>query len=464
MSTDDNTIVAVATPRGRAALGIVRLSGGEALRIVSECLDRPLKAGSFRRVESRLTLSRTAGFPVVLYVMLAGRSYTREDVVEIHAPGSPPLLAAILSEMRTRGARLAEPGEFTRRAFLNGRIDLAQAEAVMAIVRAGSETEERLALSALKGDLSRRVGAVRGELVHLMADIEAGLDFVEDEDIFVPPERQRRSIEGAAAALAQVLSTSAVRRLYREEAAAVLYGPANAGKSSIFNLLAGSPSAIVEDMPGTTRDFLEAAVDLEGVRFILVDTAGIRPPAELVEQIALEQSERAARDAQVVAFVVDASRVPDDTARRLYESARTLPHLAILNKCDLAQPRDIAAWRRFFSKGGPAQASTRHGVLELSAATGRGIDDLEAALAEMVLGGFVNLSGSRYLIDARQQTCLEHALAALERAGRMVETAAGDELTALEMRDAIEALGRVTGEDYFSDLLDEVFSRFCVGK
>lgn len=455
MSIGEDTIVAIATPRGRGALGIVRLSGTRAVEMASACLEEPLDAATYTRVEGRLKLRETAPFPVVLYVMLAPRSYTREDVVEIHAPGSPALLAAILREVTAKGARLAEAGEFTKRAFLNGRIDLAQAEAVMALIQAGSISEEKLALSALRGDFSKRVAVVRAGLVALMVDVEAGLDFVEEDVVFASSERQRQGVAEAAAALQDLLSASAARRVYREETVAVLYGPVNAGKSSIFNLLAGSHEAIVEDAPGTTRDFLEAVVEIEGVHFLLVDTAGIRPPAELVEQIAIERSESMAREAQVVAFVADASRPPDDKVRRLYEMAREMPHIAVLNKTDLATSAAVADWKRFFA---PAR------TIELSALSGAGLDDLEVALAETVLGGAVDLSGSRYLLEERQKRCLDDALEALARAARAVEGGEGDELAALEIRQAVEALGRVSGEDYVADLLDEVFSRFCIGK
>jgi len=453
--TEEDTIVATATPRGRSARGIVRLSGPQAVEIVSSCLERPLRAATYTRVEARLRLGGTGAFPVALYVMLAPRSYTREDVVEIHAPGSPPLLGAILSELTARGARPAEAGEFTRRAFMNGRIDLAQAEAVMALVRAGSEREERLALSALTGDFSREVAPLRRGLLRLLADVEAALDFVEDAMVFATPQRQRAEIERASHAIEELLRVSAARRVQREETVAVLYGPANAGKSSIFNLLAGSRSAIVEDAPGTTRDFLEAAVELEGVQFLLVDTAGIRPPAEFIEEIALERSESAVRGAQLVIFVADASSPPDEAARRLHDNVRSLPLIPVLNKCDRAAAPAVEAWKRIFA---PARA------IELSALTGGGLDELELAMAGEVLGGGVDLSGSRYLLEERQKGCLQDALEALSRAAQAVRDGQGDELAAFDLREAVTALGRVTGEDYLADLLDEVFSRFCVGK
>lgn len=458
---EEDTIVAVATPRGRGAVGIVRLSGPRALEIVGSCLSDEIHPRTFTRVDARLCLASTAPFPVVLYVMLAPRSYTREDVVEIHAPGSPALLAAMLAEMRRQGARLAEPGEFTRRAFLNGRVDLAQAEAVMALIRAGSDAEERLAVSALRGELSSVIRPVRERLVALAVDIEAGLDFVEEEVTFATPEAQRARIDSAAGAIARIIRESAMRRTYREETVAVLYGTVNAGKSSIFNCLVGSSAAIVEATPGTTRDFLEAEIEIEGAHFLLIDTAGVRGPAEIVEQIAVERSERIAREAQVLIFVVDSSQPLSDESVELYRRAEGLHHIVVLNKADLAREVTAEFWRG---------CSGAAAVIEVSAKTGVGVNDLELALAECVFGGggagggAVDLSEARFLLDERQHACLEKAAGALERAARALAAGAGDELVVLEVREAVEALGEVTGQDYVGDLLDEVFSRFCIGK
>lgn len=455
LQVKEDTIAAIATPRGKGARGIVRLSGPDALPVAESCLDRALPKAAYRLHNAAFRLPRTAPFPVSVYIMTAPRSYTREDVVEIHAPGAPPLLAAILDELRHSGARLAAPGEFTRRAFLNGRIDLAQAEAVLAVIRSASDAEEKLALSALRGDMRDHLRPVRRQLMELAVDIEAGLDFVEDDISFAPESRRQAGLRSAAAAIREILEHSYARTVFHEEVVAVLYGATNAGKSSIFNMLAGSPQAIVEPTPGTTRDFLEAAVEIEGAHFLLVDTAGVRTPAEVVEQIAVETSRRIAREAQIVLFVVDASLRPSPEVDALYRDVRRLPHLVLLNKSDKPSALSHDQWRRRF----PDAAA-----LEISAETGTGRDELELAMARQVHLGGVNLSGSRFLLVERQKACLGDAADALKRARDAVDREAGDEILSLEIRQACEALGNVTGESYLDDLLDEVFSRFCLGK
>jgi len=452
---EEDTIVAVATPAGRGARGIVRLSGPRAVEIVNGCLTEPIRRESYVRLERRLRLPGTAPFPVVVYVMRAPRSYTREDSVEVHAPGAPSLLSQILAGMRRRGARLAEPGEFTRRAFLNGRIDLAQAEAVLGIVRARNEAEDALSLSMLRGDLSGRVREARGELLRLAADVEAGLDFLDEEIDFAPPGRCKEVVERARERLSSILESSSSRRVFTEEVVTVLFGPANAGKSSVFNMLAGRREAIVEELPGTTRDFLEARVRLEGADFLLVDTAGVRPPAEVVEEIAVACAREVARRAQLVLFVVDASEEPGAGVPELYEESRHFRHVVVLNKLDRGLAVTAGEWRRRFGE---------ERVVEISAATGEGAGGPERALAECVFGGRVDLSGSRFLLEERQRASIEEALAALGRARSALEAGVGEELVSFEVREAAGALGRVTGEEYLEDLLDEVFSRFCVGK
>jgi tRNA modification GTPase len=458
-SKGEDTICAIASPRGQAIRGIVRLSGDHAAEVASKCLDRPVSKETFVMQAAEFALPDTGPFPVTVYVMRSPRSYTREDVVEIHAPGSPPLLAAIMAELCRHGARPAEPGEFTKRAFLNGRIDLAQAEAILALIRARSDDEERLALSALSGNLSDEVKAIRGRLMDLVVDMEAGLDFHEDEIVFATPERQREGIAEAANAVRALLDASAARSVYREEVLAVLYGPVNAGKSSLFNMLAGAEKAIVHQTPGTTRDTLEAAVKIGGVSFLLVDTAGVRPPAETIEEMAVARSKRFAREAEVTLFVIDASEPLSGQVAALYEDIRQRPHVVVLNKADLPLAVDRKAWLERFCDAR---------VVEVSAESGAGRLALEDALTEAVVGGQVDLSTMRFYLAGRQRRLLEEAFDALGRAGlaagNVAQTGGAEEIVALELREAVEALGRITGEDYVGDLLDEVFSRFCLGK
>ena len=453
--TCDDTIIAIASPQGGGARGIVRLSGPRAVEAASRILESPIPDGTYLVHETRLVLPDTAPFGVAVYVMRAPRSYTREDVIEIHAPGSPPLLAAILSSLAGPGVRLAQPGEFTRRAFLSGRIDLAQAEAVLSVIRAQNDNEERLALSALSGQVSSRVRAIRAKLVELSSDIEAGLDFVEDGVTFATRDKKRTEIAAAAQAVRAMLDEALSAHVFNEETLVVIYGPANAGKSSLFNALAGQEIAIVNETPGTTRDLLEKRVVLDGARFVVVDTAGVRPPAETIEQVAISRTRSFVREAQAVLFVVDASKPLSAGVEALYVDAAELPHVVVLNKADKGLVVDAAGWRRAHGAGA---------AIEASAATGAGLSEIQRALAGLVRRGAVDMSTGRFLFAARQAECLKCALEALSRASLAVEAGEPDEIVSLFARESVEALGRVTGEDYVEDLLDDVFSRFCLGK
>ncbi len=433
----------------------MRLSGPDAAAIVSRLVDEPPGEGTYVRLLRRIKLPDTGPFPVILYVMRAPRSYTREDVVEIHAPGSPPLLAAILAQTLRLGARQAEAGEFTKRAFLNGRIDLAQAEAVLAIIQSASVQEERMALSALTGHLGGEVKAIRDGLVSLAADIEAGLDFFEEDVTFAGPARQAEAVDSASRAVASLVEESTLRRTFREEVIVVIYGAANAGKSSLFNMLAGDDIAIVRDQPGTTRDILEAAAQIGGVHFLFVDTAGVRTAAEVIEKVAVERTRAFVREAHMVLFVVDASETPGSDVETLYEEMQGLTHIVVLNKADKGLAIDEEGWRERYGEGA---------VLEVSSKSGDGREALEAALVDFVRGGRVDMSTARFALAERQRRSLEEALDALGRAAEAIAAGAGDEFVSLEIKEAATCLGRITGEDYAEDLLDEVFSRFCLGK
>jgi tRNA modification GTPase len=383
------------------------------------------------------------------------RSYTREDVVEVHLPGAPPLVAAVLRELCRAGARIAEPGEFTKRAFLSGRIDLAQAEAVLSVIRSRSDAEEKLALSCLAGNLTAAVSRVRKSLVDLSADIEAGLDFLEDDVSLVSRDRLAAGISSAQSDVAAIVRQSVAERAFREEALVVIHGPVNAGKSTLFNLLAGGEFAIVHEMPGTTRDYLEAIVDLEGLTLTLVDTAGIRPPAELIEEIAVSRSRAVVAGSHLVLFVVDAGVPLDDSVASLYRAAACTPHVVVLNKADRPMVLDAARW---IARFGDCP------VVEVSASAGRGHDRVRRAILDLVTGGAVDLSAARFLLAERQRRCIDEADAALARARDCVSRGDGDEIVSFEIREAANALGRVTGDSYVEDLLDEVFGRFCLGK
>jgi tRNA modification GTPase len=417
LSVNADTIVALSTPPGGGLRAIVRLSGARAVEI----------GGSLPGA-----------------VVLRGpRTFTREDVVEIHLPGSAPLVERLLRELLERGARPARPGEFTLRAFLNGRLDLAQAEAVELLISAEDDAERRAALGQLEGDFSRRLSAIEGSLLDLCADAEAAIDFVDQDIELLPVATALERSRAALAALRGLLGESAARAVSDERPTVALYGPPNAGKSALFNALSGS-DAIVSDVPGTTRDVLAAEIDV-GIRVRLLDAPGDQEAPGL-DGLAVRRSREALRRADLLLFVVDAAA--PEAALPLEPSGR--PAVLVLNKADLGRPQALR--RRF---------RLREAVWT-SAATGEGLGDLKGVLGTLLRGEDAG-PAARFRITLRQRALLREAEAALDRAAGAAP-GLGMEFVAADLRCALAALGGISGRASDEDLLDRIFSRFCLGK
>ncbi len=456
----EDTIVAIASPPGGAARGILRVSGPA----VCECLARVFRptAGadlSAVRVPTALPGEfHLPGFasPLPGEVLLwpGNRSYTRQPLAELHTLGSPPLLEALVAAVCQAGARLAQPGEFTLRAFLSGRIDLTQAEAVLGVIDAARADQLDAALVQLAGGLARPLKQLRDELLDLVADLEAGFDFADEDLAFLSPAELAARLDHAAGALDKIQAQLQSRAQADHKPRAVLVGRPNVGKSSLFNALAGAEQAIVSPQPGTTRDYLIAELDLDGLRCELVDTAGLSSPESFsgpageIEAAAQAAAVGQAQQAQVELFCVD-STVPLDPweEEQLAEARR--PRLVVLTKIDA-----------------PRRVVLEMPALETSAWTGAGIGELKAALrARLAEAG---APGGPYpavaSTAARSRESLRQAAEALARARQLHQDRLGEELIAAEVRLALEALGQVAGAVYTDDILDRVFSRFCVGK
>ena len=406
--SDPQTIVALSTPPGAGLRAVVRLSGPRAVEI---------------------------GGPVPgAVVYKAPRTYTREDLVEIHLPGSPPLVDRLLRALCARGARPAKPGEFTLRAFLNGRLDLAQAEAVEQLISAEGEEDRKAALDQLSGSFSRRLNQIEGDLLDLCADVEAAIDFV-DQDIEILPtaDALRRGRE-ALDALGGLMAETASRKTSDERPTVALHGLPNAGKSALFNALSGS-DAIVSDVPGTTRDVLAAEIDV-GVRVRLIDAPGESEAAGLDGE-AVRRSREALRRADLLLVVVDGtkSEVPVEPKGRL--------------------------WLRVYSKADLPHDASLTGGLWVSSKTGQGISELREAIGRMLRD--VERPGARFRLSLRQGSLLQDAEAALRRAVSGAPDL-GLEYVAADLRAALAALGGISGRSTDEDLLDRIFSRFCLGK
>jgi tRNA modification GTPase len=450
MFAPDDTIVAIATPPGRGGIGVVRICGPSAVPVARVVLGR---AQPF--VERRATLARVRDqgglLDEVVVTWFAGpRSYTGDDVVEISAHGSPVVLRAIVRLAMVAGARLARPGEFTLRAFLNGRRDLVQSEAVADLIAAATPLQARAASEQLEGSLTRRLAGFEQELFDLIAHLEASLDFPDEGYHFIEAAAAEGRMRELVAGIDRLLGEARRGRLIREGATVVVAGRPNVGKSSLFNALAGGDRAIVSDAPGTTRDLITERVEIEGLAVTLVDTAGSREARDAVEREGVARGAGARAGADLVLIVLDRSvrRTPDDD--RLIAETAGAARIVVVNKCDLP-----AAWQ-------PAEMGGA--ALELSARTGEGVQALRHAIARSLTGkepvretaGVTNLRHVRLLEEARGD--LERARAAAAQGDVPEEFLLADLQAARARFD--EIVGRRTDED----LLQHIFDRFCIGK
>lgn len=455
-----DTIAAIATPLGSGGIGIVRVSGPDAERIGCLIFSSPAgKGGGFeshRLLYGRFTnpLSRNLIDEGMCVLMRSPRSYTREDVIELHCHGGFYVVQALLQACIAAGARLAEPGEFTRRAFLNGRLDLAQAESIMDLIASRTDRSLALAQSQREGHLSRSLAGVRTSLVEVLALLEAYIDFPEDEvdpSVFSSVDDRIAQIEAQLSGLVASYSTG---KVLREGVSVLLLGSPNAGKSSLLNALSGSERAIVSDMPGTTRDLIEEIVSVDGLPVKFIDAAGIRTHhADCVEQEGVRRALARLSDADLVLFLVDGSSILSDDDRLIISSIGVSPCIVVVTKSDLPAQIDL-------SEVPPGWDSCC-----VSVKSSQGIEQLSA----MIYNHFVQSSAlgsdeSAVVSNARHRDILQRMLQALVsfRVGR--DACLPLEILSLELRAALSALGEITGETSTDELLDIVFSSFCIGK
>jgi tRNA modification GTPase len=461
MRTHDDTIAAIATAPGAAGLAVVRVSGSAALAIADAVFEgaSPLAAAAGHTLHHGWVRDAAGARvdEVVAAVFRAPRSYTREDVVELSCHGGRLPGARVLAALLRAGARAAAPGEFTLRAFLNGRLDLAQAEAVADLIHAETEGASALAISQLRGELSRRLDDVSERVRDAAAEVEARVDFAEDVGGVEVPPHVVTAIGEASAALRALLSGNAWARAVREGVRVPLVGRPNVGKSSLFNALLGEARAIVTEVPGTTRDLVSEAIEISGVRVTLADTAGLRDAPEHVEAIGIERAREALAASAVALWVVDGSAPLDDEDRAFARSLVGRRVLVALNKHDLGEKVPAREVEVLLN-------GTPHRVVAVSAVQGDGMPALTAALAELL--GALDARGDlgAAVSVARHVEALSRAGEALERAKTAAIEGAPGEIVSLELRECLAAIGEVTGQSADEDLLDRIFSRFCIGK
>jgi tRNA modification GTPase len=454
----DETIAAIATPLGEGGLAVVRVSGPQALAVADKCF---VPAGK-SSVKPSAALTHTIQYghivragktvdEVLLAVMRAPRTFTREDTVEITCHGGILPAKLVLDTLLESGARAAEPGEFTRRAFLNGRLDLAQAEAVADLIHSRTELALAAANEQLAGKLSQRINQLRDDLMKILAHVEAHIDFP-DEDIAPDTRAQLLArLEQGTAFMDELLRTANEGQILRRGIRAAIVGRPNAGKSSLLNQLLGHDRAIVSPVAGTTRDTIEETANIRGLPVVFVDTAGLRESGDTVEQEGVRRSRESLARAEFILHVLDRSE-PLTAADKSYlaEFAKK-KRIIVLNKVDLPKKLDLSR-------------QTGLAVVEVCCVSGQGIEALKDAIKQLVWAGEIHAGTWQVAINSRHQDALARARAATQRAGEALQADTTLELPALDLRIAVNAVGEIVGKTTTEDLLDSIFSQFCIGK
>lgn len=455
-----DTIAAIATASGNSGIGIIRVSGDEAIEIVDKI---------FKSVNSDKKLvnvkSHTINYghivdndkvidEVLVSVMNGPHSYTGEDVVEINCHGGMIVIRKILEIVLKNGARTAEPGEFTKRAFLNGRMDLSQAEAVMDVINAKNEFALSSSIEQLNGRVSEKIKSLREKIIYNIAFIESALDDPEHISIDGYSEKLSKILEEVNGELLRLINNFDNGRIVKEGVKTVILGKPNAGKSSLLNLLLGEERAIVTDIEGTTRDTLEESINLNGVFLNLIDTAGIRDSEDVVEQIGVNKAKELAEKSDLVIFVADASKELDENDKEIINLIKDKQAIVLLNKSDLGTIINEKNVSEFDNKP----------VITFSAKTGDGLDELENKIRNLFYEGKVKYNDELYITNARQKESLINAKNSIEEVIKSVENDMPEDFYSIDLMDAYTYLGQIIGESVEDDLVNEIFSKFCMGK
>ncbi len=458
MKTD--TIAAIATAVSNSGIGIIRISGEEALN-VADRIFRPKKGD--RKVSDMESHTVHYGYvtdgeevidEVLLIVMRAPKTYTCEDVVEIDCHGGVLVIKRLLETVLKYGARPAEPGEFTKRAFLNGRIDLSQAESVIDVINAKNDMALKSSVSQLRGAVSGKIREIRSVILHELAFIESALDDPEHYTLDDYQEELRGKMTGALNDVEKLLASSDNGKMMKEGIRTVIVGKPNAGKSSLLNLLVGEERAIVTEIAGTTRDILEEQIQIGGIGLNVIDTAGIRDTDDVVEKIGVSRSLEYLGKADLVIYVVDSSTVLDENDRNIMDAIQDKKAIVLLNKSDLETQTEAADIRNYLDKP----------VISISAKEQQGMDVLKETIQEMFFSGNITFNDEIYITNIRHKNALAEAKKSLEMVLQSMADGMPEDFLTIDMMSAYEELGTIIGEAVGEDLVNEIFSKFCMGK
>lgn len=458
MTTD--TIAAIATGMSNAGISIIRISGDDALSLIDK-MYRSKKAGKVLSKEDSHTIHY--GYivdgdeiidEVMVAVMKAPGTYTREDVVEINCHGGIVVTRKVIELVLRNGARIAEPGEFTKRAFLNGRIDLSQAEAISDLIQAKNELALKNSLNQLRGGEKEIITKLRDSILYDIAYIEAALDDPEHMSLEGFDDKLINNISKEEEIIAKLIKESRNGKIIKEGIKTVIVGKPNAGKSSLLNRLVGEERAIVTDIAGTTRDTLEETINLSGITLNVIDTAGIRKTHDIIEKIGVDKAVRIVTDADLIIFVIDSSTSLDENDEEIFTMIENKKAIILLNKLDLAQKVSL----------GEIHARSNKAVIQISIKDSSGLEKIEQQIKDMFFSGEITLNEDIYITNERHKDELERAFQSLKLVKQSVRDGMPEDFYTIDLMNAYESLGRILGENVEEDLVNKIFKEFCMGK
>ena len=447
----EDTIVAISTTTGVGAISIIRLSGPESINIINKVFNKDLSNVDSHTIHYGFIMDKKEKIDEVLVsIMRAPKTFTREDVVEINCHGGIAVTNKVLEVLLKNGARLAEPGEFTKRAFLNGRIDLLEAEATMDLISSESEKARKISINTLTGETSNLIKELRNELIEIISNIEVNIDYPEYEDVEVlTNDKILPSIKSFKQKLEEIIKKSNDSKLVKEGINVAIIGRPNVGKSSLLNLLLEEEKAIVTDIPGTTRDTVEGKIILDGIVLNIIDTAGIRSTEDVVEKIGVEKSLKMAHAADLVIFMLNNNEELSDEEIELLTKLKGKKKLIIINKIDLDSVLDKEKLDNY---------------IEISVKEEKGIDKIKKEIKRLFAIGEISSDNMTYLSNARSISLLDKSLNYVNESIEEIKNSSPIDIVELNLKEAWSTLGEVIGETYTDELLDEMFSRFCLGK
>ena len=455
-----DTIAAISTSTGNSGIGIIRISGHESIEITDRIFKSNKKNKKLVNVKSHtinyghIVDGENTLDQVLVSVMKGPHSYTGEDTVEINCHGGMLILKKVLDLVIKNGAKSAEPGEFTKRAFLNGRLDLSQAEAVMDLINSQNEFALNSSINQLKGSVSEKIKEIRSEIIYHIAFIESALDDPEHISLDGYNEEISKMVDKNIKEVKRLIDTFDNGRIMKEGIKTVILGKPNAGKSSLLNLMLGEERAIVTDIEGTTRDTLEENINLNGLSLKMIDTAGIRNTNDIVEKIGVDKAKDIAKDADLILYVVDGSRKLDENDKDILSIIKDKHAIVLINKSDIENVIDI----------GDLEGINKENIIIFSAKNGNGMEQLEEKIKDMFYSGKINYNNQIYITNARHKEALDNVYDSLLKVKDSIEMMMPEDFYSIDLMDAYEQLGLIIGESVEDDLVNEIFAKFCMGK